>query len=222
MKLGIVIPAYNEAARIGQLVKTIKSSGFFPIVIDDGSTDGTAEKAEVNGAKIIRHKQNLGKGDSIKTGFEHMLAEGYDAILIMDGDGQHSPDDIRKFIDLGRQHRNIMVIGNRMRDTKNMPLDRKLTNMFMSFILSLICGQKIPDSQCGFRLINRDVVKNIKIESSRFEVESEVLVKASRAGTKILSVPIRTLYGKETSQINPFWDACRFILFLLKLPFMKQ
>ena len=222
MKVGILIPAYNEAARIGQLVKTIKSSGFLPIVMDDGSSDGTAEKAEVNGAKIIRHRQNLGKGASIKTGFEHMLAEDYDAILIMDGDGQHSPDDIRKFIDLGREHRNIMAIGNRMEDTKNMPLDRKLTNMFMSFIVSLICGQKIPDSQCGFRLINREVVKNIKIESSRFEVESEILVKASRTGTKILSVPIRTLYGKETSQINPFWDACRFILFLLKLPFMKQ
>ena len=222
MKVGILIPAYNEATRIGQLVKTIKSSGFLPIVIDDGSTDGTAEKAEVNGAKIIRHKQNLGKGASIKTGFEHMLAEGYDAILIMDGDGQHSPDDIRKFIDLGNKHRNIMVVGNRMNDTRNMPLDRKLTNMFMSFIMSFICGQKIPDSQCGFRLISRELVKNIKIESSRFEVESEILFKASRAGAKILSAPIETLYQKETSQINPFWDTCRFILFLLKLPFMKR
>ncbi len=221
MKIGILIPAYNESARIGQVVRTIKSMGFSPTVVDDGSDDGTAKEAESNGARVIRHKQNLGKGASLKTGFEYMLNEGYDAVLIMDGDGQHSPDNIQKFINPTSEHQNTMVIGNRMNNTKNMPLDRKVTNIFMSSIVSLICGQKIPDSQCGFRLIKTELLKNIKIQSSRFEVESEVLVKASRAGAKIHSVPIETLYGKETSQISPLWDACRFIIFLLKLPFMK-
>jgi hypothetical protein len=139
----------------------------------------------------------------------------------MDGDAQHSPDDIQRFVELARSHNNAMVIGNRMSDPKKMPLDRKLTNIFMSFVVSLICGQRVPDSQCGFRLIKRDLLQNIKIESSRFEVESEILIKASRAKTKILSVPIESRYGKEASQINPLWDTCRFIIFLLKLPFMK-
>ena len=221
MKIGVLIPAYNESGRISELVKTISSIGLSPTVVDDGSSDTTAEEAKANGAKVIRHEQNQGKGASLKTGFEYMLTEGYDAVLIMDGDGQHSSDDIRKFIDLANKHQEIIIVGNRMNDTKNMPLDRKLTNMFMSFIMSLICRQKIPDSQCGFRLIKKELLKNMNIKSLRFEVESEILIKASRLGTKIVSIPIETVYGKEASQINPFWDTCRFIIFLFKLPFIK-
>ncbi len=221
MKIGVLIPAYNESGRIRQLIKTISSSGLSPTVIDDGSSDRTTEEAKAGGAKVIRHEQNQGKGASLKTGFEYMLTEKYDAVLIMDGDGQHSPDDIQKFIDLANSHQEIMIVGNRMNDTKNMPLARKLTNMFMSFIISLICRQKIPDSQCGFRLIKDKLLKNIKIESLKFQVESEILIKASHLGTKIVSIPIKTVYGKETSQIRPFWDAYRFITFLFKLPFIK-
>lgn len=221
MKVGILIPAYNESMQIGQLVRTIKAMGFSTIVVDDGSTDETAEEAKTNGANVIQHKRNMGKGTSLKTGFEYILSKEYDAVLIMDGDAQHSPDDIRKFIDLAGKHRNIMIIGNRMGNAKNMPFTRKLTNVFMSFIVSRICGQKIPDSQCGFRLIKRDLLKNIKIESARFEVESEILIEASRIGAKILSAPIKTLYGKEASQINPFWDTFRFISFLIRRSFAK-
>lgn len=221
MKVGILIPAYNESAQIRQLAATIKSMGFFPIVVDDGSNDGTVEEAKAGGAKVIRHGKNLGKGASLKTGFEYILNEDYDAVLIMDGDGQHSPNDIQKFIDAANNHQNVMVAGNRMGNAGNMPLDRKLTNMFMSFIISRICGQKIPDSQCGFRLIKRELLKNIEVKSSKFEVESEILIKANRAGAKILSVPIETLYGKEASQINPFRDTFRFIIFLFKRSLMK-
>jgi glycosyltransferase involved in cell wall biosynthesis len=222
LKIGILIPAYNEAEHIEKLVREINSMGFSPTVIDDGSSDGTSDKARSGGARVIQHEQNMGKGTSLKTGFSYMLDEGYDAALIMDGDAQHSPADIHKFIRLAEETEgNTLLIGNRMIDTKNMPLDRKLTNMFMSFLTSLICGQKIPDTQCGFRLIKKETLENITIESSRFEVESEILIKASRIGTKVLSVPIETLYKKEESQINPFWDTWRFIIFLLKLPFMK-
>ena len=222
LKIGVIIPAYNESEQIEPLVRTIASMGLSPTVVDDGSSDKTAEKAEASGANVIRHKQNLGKGASLGTGFGHILDEGYDAALIMDGDGQHSPGDIGKFIEVTKNTQgNTMVVGNRMSNTGNMPLDRKFTNMFMSFIMSLICGQKIPDTQCGFRLIKRKTLEEIKIESCRFEVESEILFKASRLGTKIISVPIETLYKKEESQINPFWDTWRFIIFLLKLPFMK-
>ena len=219
MQIAILIPAYNESVQIGQLVRTLKAMGFPLIVVDDGSSDGTAEKAKTGGAEVICHKKNLGKGAALKTGFEYILNMDYDAVLIMDGDAQHSPSDIHKFIDLANKGGNAIIIGNRMVDTRNMPFNRKLANMFMSFILSFICSQKIPDSQCGFRLIKKEVLKNIKIESDRFEVESEILIKARRAGSTILSVPIRTLYGKESSQINPFWDTFRFIAFLIKRPF---
>lgn len=221
MKIAILIPAYNEAKEIGRLARAIKGMGLLPIVVDDGSTDKTALQAEANGAKVLRNKQNLGKGASLKRGFEYMLNKGYDAVIIMDGDGQHSPDEIQKFIDAASKEENILVTGNRMTNTKKMPFDRKITNIFMSFIMSSICAQKIPDTQCGLRLIKANLLKKISVASSRFEVESEILVKASRMGTKILSIPIESRYGKESSQINPFWDTCRFIVFLLKLPFMK-
>jgi len=221
LKVGILIPAYNESLQIGELVKTIKAMGFPTVVVDDGSADKTIEEAKANGADVIQHKRNMGTGAALKTGFEYILSKGYDAVLNMDGDAQHSPDDIQKFIDLAGEHQNTMIIGNRMGNTQNMPFTRKLANIFMSFIISRICGQRIPDSQCGFRLVKRDLLKNIKIESARFEVESEILIKASCMGTEILSVPIKTLYGKESSQINPLYDTFRFIVFLLKRHFRK-
>ncbi|MBL7071300.1 MAG: glycosyltransferase family 2 protein [Candidatus Omnitrophica bacterium] len=220
-RVRILIPAYNESEQIGRLLRALKAKGHTPVVVDDGSNDQTAREAGDAGAIVVGHKENRGKGASLQTGFDHILKEGYDAVLIMDGDAQHSADDVQRFIDLADKKQNVLIIGNRMGNTKNMPLDRKLTNMFMSFIVSCICRQKIPDSQCGFRLIKRELLQKIKIESERFEVESELLIKASRRGTEILSIPIDTFYGKESSQINPFLDTFRFIVFLLKLPFIR-
>ncbi len=217
----VLIPAYNESSQIGPLVKSLRSQGHTPVIVDDGSQDDTAKKARAAGANVITHNKNMGKGASLKTGIEYALQKGYDAVLIMDGDAQHSSGDIHKFIDLADKRKNALIIGNRMGDTKNMPVERKLTNRFMSYIVSRICGQDIPDSQCGFRLVNRDLLEKIDIESKRFEVESELLIKASRAGAVIISVPIDTFYGKEESKINPLRDTFRFIIFLIKLPFMK-
>ena len=196
----------------------------FPtIVVDDGSKDDTAKLAESNGAKVLRHKINRGKGASLKTGFEYILRKDKlcDAILIMDGDGQHSPKDIKKFTDLAGYEKDIFIIGNRMDNPINMPLERKLTNRFMSKIVSNMCRQNIPDSQCGFRLLKKDFVQKLDIEFLRFEVESELLMKASQAGFKIVSVPIQTLYGEESSRINPLQDTLRFIVFLFKHFFKK-
>ncbi|MEA3305264.1 MAG: glycosyltransferase family 2 protein [Candidatus Omnitrophota bacterium] len=221
LRARVLIPAYNECAQIGGLVRRVKSMGFYPLVVDDGSKDGTSEEAGKNGAEIIRHEENMGKGISLKTGFARILKKDCDAVIIMDGDAQHSPDDIPKFIDAANKYQNTIIIGNRMNNAKNMPFSRKLTNNFMSFLVSLFCGQKVPDSQCGFRLIKRDLLEKITIKSSRFEIESDILIQAGRAGVKIVSIPIKTLYGKEASQINPFWDTLRFIVFLIKTSFTK-
>jgi len=222
LRVGILIPAYNESEHIGDLIRKLRSMNFSPIVIDDGSKDNTAEIAKKNGATVIRHNKNLGKGTALKTGFSFILGSDYDTALIMDGDAQHSPADISKLIARAEKNPNALILGNRMSNAPNMPLTRKLTNKFMSFLVSLICRQTIPDSQCGFRLIRKNILKKITVESSRFEVESEILVKASAAGVKIISVPIETLYGTEFSQINPFWDTCRFIYFLLRLAFKNR
>ncbi|MBU4376417.1 MAG: glycosyltransferase family 2 protein [Candidatus Omnitrophica bacterium] len=222
MKVGILIPAYNESEHMGGLVRTLRGMGFDPIVIDDGSKDNTAEKAKEAGAKVIKHEKNLGKGEALKAGFAAAIKDDYDAAIIMDGDAQHSPNDIEKLIKTAEKNPGAMIIGNRMSNPRNMPFARKLTNRFMSLLVSGICRQRIPDSQCGFRLIRKNLLKNLKIDSSRFEVESEILIRASARGVKIISVPIETLYGRESSQINPFWDTCRFIYFLLKLALNKK
>ncbi|MFH0839740.1 MAG: glycosyltransferase family 2 protein [Candidatus Omnitrophota bacterium] len=222
MKVGILIPAYNESEHMGDLVRKLRSVGFTPIVIDDGSKDNTAEKAKEAGAKVIKHEKNLGKGEALKTGFAEAVKDDYDAVVIMDGDAQHSPDDIERLVKTAEKNPGAMIIGNRMGNARNMPFARKLTNRFMSLLVSGICRQRIPDSQCGFRLIREDLLKHLRIDSSRFEVESEILIKASARGVKIISVSIETLYGRESSQINPFWDTCRFIYFLLKLALNRK
>ena len=109
-----------------------------------------------------------------------------------------------------------IVIGNRMSDTAIMPIARKLTNKFMSYLISRMCGHDIPDTQCGFRLIKRRVLESVSLNSSNYEIESELLLKAAKNGFKIESVPVKTIYEDEESRINPFVDTIRFIAFLVR------
>ena len=217
MRTCVLIPAYNEEQTIGAVVSELKSKGLDVVVIDDGSEDNTEKAASESGAVIIRHIRNLGKGASLKEGFDFILrATNFEAIIIMDGDGQHGPDDIDKFIERAEQYDDDIIVGNRMIATKNMPLVRLVTNKFMSFLLSTMCKQKIPDTQCGFRLIRRRVLKKIKLESNKYDLESEILIKASRKQLKIVSVPIETIYRDELSKIHPVKDALRFVGLIIK------
>ena len=217
MKTCILIPSYNEARTIGIIVRSLKERGFEVYVVDDGSIDSTGSIAESSGAKVIRYEKNRGKGAAIREGFKRILQDGFDAVLIVDGDGQHKIDDISNFLNKMDQTNAGIVIGNRMNDTSTMPYIRIKTNRFMSGLVSKISGQYIPDSQCGFRLIKREVLEKIRLESDRFEIESELLIKASAAGFKIESVPIKTVYEDEKSKINPIIDTIRFIVFMVKL-----
>ncbi len=135
-----------------------------------------------------------------------MLKNGYEALIAMDGDGQHSPSDIAAFVACYQNTNADIVSGNRMHNPKGMPLVRLATNRLMSWLISLICRQHIPDTQCGFRLIKTKVLQAIKLESSDFEIETEVLIKASKKGFKIASVGIQTIYRDEVSKIQPVRD----------------
>ncbi|MFC1698932.1 glycosyltransferase family 2 protein [Candidatus Omnitrophota bacterium] len=211
-----LVPSCNEAETIGRLVTAIKAQQLDIIVIDDGSTDQTAVIAQQAGADVLRHQTNQGKGAALKTGFAHALACGYQAIITMDGDGQHSTQDLPKFVEMAKNENVDIVLGNRMDAAKNMPLIRWLTNIFMSFLISLICARKIRDSQCGFRLIKARVLKKLELTCSNYEIESEMLIAATRSGFRIRSVPIQTIYAQQTSQINPIVDTFRFFKYILK------
>lgn len=216
MKTCVIIPTYNEAKTIAKIVREVREQDLQVVVIDDGSCDNTLQIAGDCGATVLRNQNNRGKGASLIKGFNYALSRDFDAVITMDGDGQHMSSDIQYFIRLAKYSDSGILIGNRMSKPKNMPWVRFLTNKFMSWLISKIAGQRIPDTQCGFRLIKKKVLENLDFKTSRFETESELLIKASRMDIKIESVPINTIYNKEGSQINPFVDTTRFIRFIIR------
>jgi glycosyltransferase involved in cell wall biosynthesis len=216
MRTCVIIPTYNEARGIAGLVKEIRLQNLDVLVVDDGSSDNTAQIARECGAITLRNENNEGKGASLIKGFNYALANGYDAVITMDGDGQHLPEDIPYFMRLAKYSDSAIFIGNRMQRTKTMPFVRVVTNRFMSWLLSCLTKQRIPDSQCGFRLIKKEVLKSVTLVTSKYETESEILIKGSRLGFKIEAVPIKTIYRKEKSQINPLIDTVRFIRLIIR------
>ncbi len=216
MKTCVIIPTYNEAKTIGEVVRDIRKQNLDVLVVDDGSRDKTAQLAASSGAAVLRNKGNLGKGASLIRGAEQALKHGFDAVIIMDGDGQHLASDLPYFIRLATYSDSGIFIGNRMDKPRSMPMTRILTNRFMSWLISKIARQDIPDTQCGFRLIKRQVFEKIKLTTRKYETDSEILIKAARENFRIESVPIKTVYGLEKSQINPLIDTLRFCRFIIR------
>lgn len=149
-------------------------------------------------------------------GFDYALKNGFDTVICMDGDGQHLPEDIPFFLQTAKNTGSAIIIGNRMTRTKSMPWIRVITNKFMSRLISYVTKQNIPDSQCGFRLIKKELLVKMKLTTLKYEIESEVLIKAARLGFIIASVPIKTVYRSENSRINPFIDTLRFFRYIIK------
>ena len=217
MKACVILPAFNEAGNISEVIRKIKKIGIDLIVVDDGSEDSTSSIVEKEGSCLIRHPKRRGKGASLKDGFDHARRSGYDIIIAMDADGQHDPSEIPLFINKAKESGASVVVGNRLANPSGMSLIRILTNRSMSRIISAICRQIIPDTQCGYRLFTIEAINSVEIEARRFEIESELLVKLSRKGFRIESVPIRSIYAGEASQINPITDSFRFICFIIKM-----
>lgn len=217
MKTCVIIPAYNESKAITAIVAAVKARITDVVVIDDGSTDNTARLAKQSGAVVLSFGHNTGKGKVLKDGFAYAVKNGYDAVVAMDADGQHSPDDLMNIVNAGASPGAGMVVGNRMGNPEKMPPSRFATNLLMSLIISAVCRQNIPDTQCGYRLIKTDILKKINLISSNYEIESELLIKASRLGFKIVSVPIRSVYEGQLSLINPLVDTWRFFVMLVRI-----
>lgn len=222
MRLCVIIPTYNEEKNIGNVLSEVKSQNLEVIIVDDGSLDNTQAVALKNGCTLLRNEQNEGKGASLIKGFNYALSKNFDAVITLDGDGQHQPSDIPYFIRLATYSESGIFIGNRMYRLRNMPLVRILTNKFMSWLISIVARQSIPDTQCGFRLIKRKVLEKVKLQTKKFETESEILIKAARMGFVIESVPIKTIYRGEKSQIKPFMDTLRFARFIVWQIFKKE
>ena len=209
--IAAVIPAYQEQKHVGEVAQRARTQLEHVLVVDDGSTDATADRARAAGVDVVVHPQNRGKGESIKTGLRYWFDRGSEYVVLLDADGQHLPEEISRFVGAITSESGAKVfVGSRMNDTRTMPLLRRMVNRYMSNKISRVCGQQIPDTQCGFRMLHRDIIPEVLSGSSRFEYETEMLIIASRKRYRIASVPISTIYSDEVSSINPVRDTLRF------------
>ena len=208
----VVIPALDAEKTIGAVVRGLKPYGVGILVIDDGSRDRTAAIASNAGALVISHLTNRGKGCALRTGFEHALRTGYDGVITLDADGQHDPAEIPRFIREGELQHAGLVLGDRMGHLDPMPPIRRWTNRLMSAVVSVVARQPIPDSQCGYRLIRKELLAHLPLRSQRFEIETEIIFGAAAKRWKIISLPIQSHYQQDhRSHIRPARETLRFV-----------
>jgi len=212
--IAVVIPAYNAGAKLELVLSKIRA--IIPqrqvIVVNDGSTDNTDRVAEQSGVQIFRHAQNRGKGAALKGGFDFALAmPQIQAVISMDADGQHAPEHLPDFIRTFRETSVNLIIGCRQLRWPQMPFFRVCSNRLTSAMVSRRLGVKISDSQSGYRLQTRKLLERVMPLTNGYEMESELLIKAVRAGMVIGFIPIATIYSGEESHIRGARDTWRFI-----------
>lgn len=220
-KIIVLIPAYNAEKTIEQLATEIR--GVLPkiIVVDDGSSDSTVEKARRAGCEVIVHDINQGKGGALRTGFHKISEMDYDWIVIMDADGQHLPQDLPKFIQMIKEGKYSFINGTRLKNAQKMPLIRLYTNKVMSGLVSSILKTEISDTQCGYKAFNTELIRKGRFFSRHFEIEDELIFEAVRLHFSIGHVEVETVYRDEESYINPLVDTFRFLLFLFRYSFKR-
>ena len=216
----ILIPAFNASDTLPQLLREINQLDYKPteiLVVDDGSCDDTASIAQQMNVKTLRLKANKVKGYALKKGWQHLINDPEtDYILFIDADLQHPVTSIPKFLDHAYRHKCKFIIGKRDIAINKMPIHRILSNKITSFIISILTGQAIEDSQCGFRLIHKEVLKKIQLFENGFQLESEIILRAAEIPVQINFISIPTLYNGEKSNIGNFQDTFKFIKLVLK------
>ena len=215
----VLIPALNAAQTLSELLTRLQS--FVPcefvVVVDDGSTDATVRIAQEFGACVIRHGVNRGKGAALRSGFEYLMGKTqFRSVITLDADLQHDPAEIPKFVARWKQGSVDVIVGSRKRVRSGMPFHRVMSNAITSLLVSARAGVMIKDSQSGFRLISREVLSAVTIDSDGFEAETELLIKAARKGFTIDFVPIATIYRKERSHMTHWQTTKRFLQVLMK------
>ena len=197
----IVIPARNEAQKIGEVILEIRKEGFQNIVVvDDGSTDNTAEVAQKNGAKVAKHILNRGAGAATFTGMKTALALGAQIVVTMDADGQHDSQDIQNLVRPILEKKVEVVLGSRLMQKKEMPFLRRFFNFIGNVVTWILFGLWVSDSQSGFKAFSREAVQKIQIKTNGYEFCSEVIRELKTKKLKFIEVPIQTKYTQYSMQ----------------------
>lgn len=209
-----LIPAYNEAKKIGPVVELTRQ--YLPVlVVDDGSKDDTHAVAAQAGAQVVRHPKNQGKGAALKTGYRWALDNGFDAVVMLDADGQHDPTEIPLFLEAHAQRGGDLIIG--ARNYLKMPIIRCITNHIGRWTFSWAMGQSIPDNQSGYRLLSRELMgKLLESREEGFHFEVEMIMTCVKHGLRLDWVPIQTIYLDESSHINPIEHVPNFFRVVLQ------
>ena len=203
-----MIPAYNEARRVGEVIAGARQ--YLPVlVVDDGSTDNTADVATQSGVTVLSQRPNQGKGAALKAGFRQAIAEGYAAVLTLDADGQHDPGEIPQFLQAYRKRGADLIIGGR--DFSQIPPVRRAANTLGRWSFSWAVGQPVRDNQSGYRLISRRLMEAVLTSQEQgFQFEVEMIVVCVQNGYALDWVPIRTIYAGESSHIQPLQHVVEF------------
>lgn len=217
----ILIPSYKSVGPLktflSALIQTVPKKQI--LVVDDASHDGTDKLCDNLDLAYLAHQKNRGKGAALVTGFTHLVREKNARwILTMDADGQHSPCDIHLFLEKAHEEPSMgLCIGARSMKPGIMPPARILSNRLTSGFLSLLTGQHIQDSQCGYRLYSSELISSISIEYNRFEMETEVILKAAHNAFPVRFVPVQTLYLSGPSHISHLLDTLRWIRAVVRI-----
>lgn len=223
MKVCIVIPAYNESEVIADVIAEVKKQfnkapySYELVIVNDGSTDSTADIAEKAGATVINHILNSGAGGATATGLSYANQEDFDIAATMDADGQHLPQDVIHGVDLMTRTDVDLLIGSRLIDSKGMSRVKVLGNKGLTFITYLLFGINVTDSQSGLRVFSKRSLQKLRWKTSGYEFCSEMLWRASQNGLGIDEFPIQavyTEYSKGKGQNN--WNAINIVKSLLK------
>lgn len=212
----IAIPAYNAESSLSGMIAQLRYYlsnlvSFDIMVVDDGSSDQTSSIAKSLGVLLIHHQRNLGKGAALKTAFQYALQKDYQAVVTIDSDLQHDPASLPSMLECYKTESYDLLIGARTFDSKKMSLSRILSNYITSKLISFRTKQTIPDSQSGYRIIKTKTLRDLILKTSRFETESEILIRLAQKNCTIGFYPIDTIYAGEKSNIRHIEDTIRFI-----------
>lgn len=219
--VAILIPALNCAETVAPVVAGARAHVAEVVVVDDGSHDATGSMAAAAGAQVVRHHERRGKGVALLTGMQYLAQRGYTHILTMDADGQHLPAEIPKLVEASRQHPSAIVIGDRRMDGVATKSINKFGNRFANRWVEIACGQVLPDTQSGFRVYPAMALA-LGAHAHHFAFETEILIRAARAGMAIRSVPVRVYYpppDERVTHFRPVVDTIRIIFVVLGLIF---
>ena len=214
----VLIPCLNEEAAIRSVVESVLALGAPVIVIDDGSDDRTPEIVATLPVTLLRHTERHGKGEALRHGFREALLQGYDAVLTMDGDGQHLASDIPRIVNAAAQYPDHIVVGARMLDREQQPKGRRRANAVADWGISWACAQPVADTQSGQRWYPRAALDLVDLPAQNFVFEAAILIAASREKKLgVVSVPIASRYHDEFrgSHFRPVRDVTRITTYTI-------